>query len=952
MRFSKKKSKKHFKRSKERFTMRKNNFLKIFVSLVMCLMLVLSLVACGDTEVKDGVDGKDGVGIAGVTYEDGKLTINYTNNKTDSFDLVAGSATCEHNYSNPVELVKHAIDANGTYIKVCGECGAAAVVEDIIHNTVATEVAATCIEYGYTVDLCACGYEANKVMGTEYADHTMTTNGYVVADNTKTICVDGGTLLQYCTYCKLTAQTETEGIGHKVEKWELAKENKPTVALTGKLTGKCVQCNADVEEVLPALNDEDYAVEVIKAKVDCSDPAGEAKYTYTFQGQTFEIEGDIAIVDHVLAGKPQSELAWVVGGVEVYDVNIKGIKLMAGETLACETVMESAYFMCEKCNVAVQVNAFRCHAGELKANTTPAAATCTTTGSKIVAKCTYGCEGENLTATVPATGHHFAYQVKLETINEKETVKSISKVCDNKCGTVENVPFVGEATYKVIAESTCIANGEAELTYKPDVASKVVTKKVAIAYADHKLNGALLPVKDETGAFINLDSKLAGVKLFAGEKVEECEDVADGYFMCDVCAEAVAAKVELKHNVLAWAWAKDADENEIKPTCSTNGKLVGKCTACEANIEDTTSDAVKATGKHTLVYGFEFIGDDAWYMDHECTGCDAYTVTDKVVYGVKTSTVKSTCSVEGTKTYSYKLDGKPVTATEKLPLADHTLNGELVETSVLDFDLVPGLKLFAGEKISCKQGEDHDADGYFMCEACNEAVAVTVVKNHRGSWAWVEKDADGEWIVPTCEAGAKRVMAECLDCGEKNINDVAPALGHEAAVKFDTYINADEKLVGDYIVYCARCDVEGYTGDIADVTEFAGLELDDAKSIVKPTCKADGSATFVVEVEDEEFTIVAVIAKLAHLTQAKVKSTTNMFVLSRVDDQDEVEYYAVFECPTCGDFYLLENTVDFDFTSADKADVEKAIADFKACLAEKEAEEEEKNGNWCDCHSK
>jgi hypothetical protein len=347
MRFSKKKSKKHFKRSKERFTMRKNNFLKIFVSLVMCLTLVLSLVACGGTDGKDGkdgVDGKDGadgVGIADVTYEDGKLVINYTNDETDSFDIVAEAAACEHNYSEPVELVKHTIDAKGTYLTVCGECGAAALNADTIHNFETTEVAATCTAYGYTADKCACGFETNKVMGTELAAHEMTTNGYVTLPG-KTICVDGGTLLQYCKNCELTAQSETEGIGHKVVEYALEDANKPTTTKTGLLTGKCAQCNAAVEEVLPALNADDYAVEVIKAKVDCQ-TAGEAKYTYAFNGQTFVIEGDIATADHVLAGKHASELAGKINGETVYDVNIAGIKLMTGQELTCETVMPTAY---------------------------------------------------------------------------------------------------------------------------------------------------------------------------------------------------------------------------------------------------------------------------------------------------------------------------------------------------------------------------------------------------------------------------------------------------------------------------------------------------------------------------------------------------------------------------------------------------------------------------------
>ncbi len=926
--------------------MRNNNFLKIFVSLVMCLTLVLSLVACGGNEGKDGKDGKDGVdgvGISSVTYEDGKLVIKYTNDKTDSFDLAVEGAACDHKYSEPVELVAHAMNedgtfVNGTYLRVCGECGAAAVKDEVNHKFENKPVPATCIAYGYTADVCVCGYETNKVVGTEYAEHTMTTKGFVALEG-KTICVDGGTLLQYCTYCKLTAQTETEGIGHKVEQWNLTKTNEPTISKTGLLTGVCAQCSADVEEVLPALNAEDYECDVIKAKVDCSD-VGEADYTYTFEGQKFVIKGDIASTSHVLAGVAADTLAWEINGETVYDVNIAGIKLMAGQTLACETVMSSAYYMCEACDTAVAVKAYRCHAGTTAEDSETVAATCTTTGSKVVAKCTY-CQGENVAATIPATGHDFAYSVVVATSGaDKGKVTAISKVCGNEnCTFTQAVTFVGEASYKELKAATCVAKGEAELTYKPSEAAKAVTVKVATAYANHKLNDVFVNASEAQ------DSAIAGVKLFAGETLAACEDTANGYFMCDVCAEAVAVTVIKNHTVLTWTWDKDDDDAEMKPTCSTPGQLVGKCTA--ENCGEEVTKEVEPTGEHELTYSFELVEGDDYLMSFDCAGCDLedYNKVDVPVTGVKTVVVKSTCSVQGTKTYSYKNeDGKTVTAVEKLPLADHTLNGKAVASNVLDYDLVPGLKLFAGTKISCKTGETNSADGYYFCEACGEAVSVTVVKNHRGTWSWTEKNEDGTPVVPTCTTGADREMAECLDCGEKEIPDTVDALGHTYAPKFNAYINADKKLAGSITLVCTVCDyVDEVVGSISIATiPELNLELDDADSVVKATCKAAGYATFVVEGEGEEYTIVASIAQLDHTAQKDLKSTSNIFVISGVNDKDETFYYAVFECETCGDFFKMDNTGDFDFDSTVKADVETAVAEFKAYLAEEEAKKADK----------
>ena len=461
----------------------------------------------------------------------------------------------------------------------------------------------------------------------------------------------------------------------------------------------------------------------------------------------------------------------------------------------------------------------------------------------------------------------------------------------------------------------------------PEYDYKAVTKKVYLALAEHKLNGNFV------GTWMNQDSTIPGIKLFAGQTLTNCEDVADGYFMCEVCTEPVAVKVEKKHAVLTWTW-------EIEPTCSTNGVLVGKCSVetCGADIYDYDSEKVQATGEHEIKYSFYPVGgpEDPYIMTYDCPGCDDPKYNDAVglvVTGVKTSIVKSTCSVQGTITYSYKLDGKIVTAVEKLELAPHTLNGEAVKEWCLDYDLVPGLKLFAGANLVCGT----TVSGYYFCEVCDEAVSVDVEKNHRGSWTWTEKDADGNFIVPTCYNGAERVMAECLDCGCKNICEYIPSLEHVLDCGFDVYMDYKyQELVGTVYVYCVLCGEWMYDTDISAIPELAYLTIKDASYIVKPTCKAGGYAAFEVNIDGVVYVFDAYIHQLEHLAQADLRSTDRMLVASRINENGEVEYYAVYECPTCGDFYVLENVDWFYFTSANKEDVEYAIADFKEYLRSKE----------------
>ena len=279
--------------------MRKSNFLKIFVSLVMCLTLVLSLVACGGTDGKDGANGKDGadgVGIASVTYEEGKLVIKYTNDKTDSFDIAVESetATCDHNYSEPVELVDHAMNedgtfVNGTYIKVCADCGVAAVEEAVYHANKANVVAPTCVATGYTAEVCTvCGLEGEKTNETAIVDHVWTDAGYTAGDiKSGVVCVgneDGYVAFQHCKNCDATqTATKTEGLGHDVAGWIEFKA--PTVVNAGILAGTCERCGVAVknDELLPALNTTDYTY-TLEESEDCA-AASVGTYVITVAGQ-------------------------------------------------------------------------------------------------------------------------------------------------------------------------------------------------------------------------------------------------------------------------------------------------------------------------------------------------------------------------------------------------------------------------------------------------------------------------------------------------------------------------------------------------------------------------------------------------------------------------------------------------------------------------------------------
>ncbi len=94
---------------------------------------------------------------------------------------------------------------------------------------------------------------------------------------------------------KLTFNVDLEASGHAWGEWTVSKI--PTTEAEGELERVCPNGNTHKEtHILPKLNDNDYQRTVITA-ASCM-TTGEAKYTYTHDGKTFEFKATIPAIGH------------------------------------------------------------------------------------------------------------------------------------------------------------------------------------------------------------------------------------------------------------------------------------------------------------------------------------------------------------------------------------------------------------------------------------------------------------------------------------------------------------------------------------------------------------------------------------------------------------------------------------------------------------------------------
>lgn len=943
--------------------MRKNNFLKIFVSLVMCLALVLSLVACGGSGEKgekgeDGKDGVDGVGIAAVTYEDGKLVIKYTNDKTDSFDLVIEGATaevCAHaNFSEAVELVDHKMNedgtfVDGTYLTVCGDCGYGKIAKDVIHANEAVVKAPTCTATGYTADECTvCGLVGEKTNETAIVPHTWTDVNYTAADIESGVVCDGSeegyTVFQHCKYCDATqTATKTEGIGHAVASWTEFKA--PTVVNAGILAGTCQRCGTDVknDELLPALNTTDYNYTLTESD-DCS-KASVGTYVIVVNGQEFKYEENISAVGHTLNGKPAEN--FVIGktaaGLDIFAYSDK-IQVVAGQEVKCGEKEVQGLFTCEKCAKPVLVMTAQYHSGVATTGGVKVNPGCTTPGYVEIDKCDLcglvSTTTEKIYQTLPAVGH--SVLVTYDYDEETGVFASITGGCtatDCTEGQINVTNRVGSVS--VIKAATCTAEGRVTLTYANDDATAFLTADSITAKIPHTLNGKLASefedkfVDDVTGDVITVYSynipNISEVDDKTDAEEYSCGDYTvtkSGMYTCEVCKSPALVDLYMPHTG-TWTITPAQGENECD-------ELVTWTVACTSGDKCSKkfTEAKKPGLDHKYEYDF-VVGTPAAQGEKapaslvaKCEYCELPKTIDLgTEYDI--TEVAATCTSAAKTVYTYKDATGAVKTHEVVTGAalPHKLNGVNAATLAdkkadgsLVYDIsTPGINVFAdGSELVCGNKES-TTSGLYNCSDCKQAVLVDVYKGHVGNWV-VTKEAN-------CEVDGVLSILKCDDCGAAGTKAIA-AKGHTYA----TTVIATSKT--SVTLECVDCV---FTGDNAcncvEGKKTVTLIPDEAKTniVTEPTCAVDGLKTYkwTLTVGEQKINVTYNEITESYTVDHKFGSEDKApaYYIFQIED----EYVAYKECSCCG---AVELWTEFE-ANADKAAL---VAEIEAWIEENYAD--------------
>ncbi len=364
---------------------------------------------------EDGKDGADGRGISKVEFSaDGtKLVITYTDNTTQEIAIPAYGTQCSHENVEYLVFEEHTSDKEGTYLRVCTDCGHAVIEHSSRHEYGDVKVVPpTCTTEGYTGKTCTiCGHAADKTDIKEPLGHDWSDEHYVVEDG-RTICEDGGMYVRVCSRCDLVDSRVTAAIGHRCEDW--AVSTTPTAKNAGELTGTCENCGTQQKKTLPAFDSNEgkefYTYTVTQEKEFCTDE-GKGTYSFEIDGQSFSFEVTIAGSEHTLNGKKQSE--WLNASENAYSVDITGIKEFPDDHATC-TEHGKGYYMCEECGEMVYVVTYKEHTVEEWSDKTDEEATCEADGKQI-GHCSV-CDTE-VERDVPALGHSYTYKFVKESDN-------------------------------------------------------------------------------------------------------------------------------------------------------------------------------------------------------------------------------------------------------------------------------------------------------------------------------------------------------------------------------------------------------------------------------------------------------------------------------------------------------------------------------------------------------
>ena len=824
-----------------------------------------------------GNPGADGVGIKDITISDeGVLTITYTDDRdplsfnvkgeqgdagdnglgfdniaVDNGDVVitVGETVVripanipnfcvEHDYDE-VEFAPHTCDennvvTNGVYMQVCRKCGLSKIVREARHTFEETVHAPNCTDYGFTALTCTeCGYvdgEEHDIV--DALDHVWKV-GYTVAEEGKTICEDGGMIVDVCDVCHIVSEPRlSDPIGHNVATWNIAVT--PTKTTPGEIRGVCSQCPKTVPVELPKLSDEHYAVSNEILVADCTKREVAERYTVWVNAKgelsNVEVEGAQALsIDlvtktdkHMLNGKQigtsiaKEDLAQFLedGGKELY--NAPATCTGAGQ----------GYFICDNCGedigVVLEMIDHDYTGAEISyeglGTNEP---TCAEVGHGY-AKCNM-CEQEAL-IEVEKLAHEYTYDVE---VRGEENWLVISCANANECGFYEEYQITTEP---VIEAADCTKEGKITFTYI-DKEGKEQTHEKVLPITAHSRDGVYGKARydlDELEAF-------GGKVLYNAQPT--CALDGDGYYICTVCGEDIGVVVN------ATGDHQYDEDSYIAPTCTTNGQ--GACATCpEGQQELIVIPALGHDYKYEITTkpGFTTAGE----IKITCEVCDfeetydllsvndakALSIPDfgAVEYYKEDKKLEPTCSAEGLYVYTGKVVVAAVIAGEyrattieyTFELAVETTGHKLGELIVKDGDMVAwnttGVKEFNNKISNCLT----PGEGHFTCDVCGGDIHVLTDGTGRHDFTGSTPTV----VAPTCtEAGTSTGI--CKHCNQEAVTYTS-AEGHKYVFTLTAPTMTE---AGSVKVTCEVCDFEA-TYDL--------LSVEAAKALVIPGLEVAG----------------------------------------------------------------------------------------------------------------
>ena len=898
-----------------------------FLFIVCCVVAAtVGLVACNNQ-----------VTIASIKVANGKLSVEYSDGKTEDFNLVVPETKCEHKSESKVVI--EGDNCTLTTIYACDECGRSRIEVAENHKYVNMDLdRKNCLIGARNADVCTvCGKEINVVpaeVDGEVKEHTIVKVTYLLDEEHRgdpCVCESKTVVANVCSVCHETLEVleETPAPGHKFGDWTIAGE--PGDETEGLLVRRCTVCsNAHIDDeapsiykVIPAiyvLDKDGKATKEVNSYYKYAEGTDAPSCSTKGRNDTFTFV-DPANKEHVVKRNVKSKHLLVLDGKNVEIDTAKVLVLdetygdkvqYIGSKLTCNEAGIQGFFKCEECGKNIEVKVRSAHdAFDVKLQTEAdktksVAPTCTAKGVNY-----YHCSGcsKEVSVEVPATGH----KVVCTKVNEP-TADNANWVFELKCKTC-NVPLesvVSEKAPTVKEEAaTCTENAAVVYTdivigQNEDKTDKILLdddgkpveirkEKEGTALGHHN---AVLDAVVADDALIDLrDEKNAAAFQVIG--TVNCGNAGpekapmSGFYKCDRCGTNRPVKVFVSH--------KGETKTTKYATCTEKGELtIVKCDDCKqenktVEIPELGHDKIytitendnnivvtwKCVRLNKAIVADPTEADPAHTKVVE-TACDATGTVAKAVKSYVV-TVKATCKDNGKARLTY-VDG----STEDVTLATsgHILNGEVI-VCAYDHTYSPdkeGIN-YIGSVATCKDFIESDpSNGYFVCDVCGKNQPVYVKTEHKKPANFDPTD-EAQHKDPTCTEDGYDKYVCAGDCGEAQ-HDVIKALGH------DVVYGAIDMEEGTFTVSCKREDC-ALNGDDNVLTVQLPEPADifdsiDGKIVVD--AEAAAAAGYTVTTVVEGTCTNKGTYKLA-LTKAAYKEALKAALIEKGHDAGEVEYF-------------------------------------------------------------